>query len=254
MASAIAATVLVGSIVGASSPPEPQGQENEAAKRLKRALATSTKDGDSKVKLDRGESLVAMVSDPKQKIEIYGKRTSNKPEREFNQRDGQDGPLVFGVTKQREHRLKVMLPKRPNGSTGWVLRRDVDLSTTSWKVKVDLSDHTVAVKRGGKTRDEWSIGLGQPEFPTPTGEFYTTELIKPKEEGTIYGAYVFVLSGYSEKLTDYAGGNGELGLHGTNDNSGLGSDVSNGCIRMRNAAITKLANRMPLGTPVEIVK
>jgi lipoprotein-anchoring transpeptidase ErfK/SrfK len=48
------------------------------------------------------------------------------------------------------------------------------------------------------------------------------------------------------------GGTGVLGLHGTGDPSSLGTDVSNGCIRMSNSGITKLAQVLPIGTPVEI--
>jgi lipoprotein-anchoring transpeptidase ErfK/SrfK len=33
----------------------------------------------------------------------------------------------------------------------------------------------------------------------------------------------------------------------------MGKNVSNGCIRMRNEDITRLAELAPLGTPVEIV-
>lgn len=41
--------------------------------------------------------------------------------------------------------------------------------------------------------------------------------------------------------------------HGTNDTSGLGRDVSHGCIRMSNDGITLLARTLPLGVPVEIL-
>ncbi|MDQ4133917.1 MAG: L,D-transpeptidase, partial [Actinomycetota bacterium] len=44
-----------------------------------------------------------------------------------------------------------------------------------------------------------------------------------------------------------------VGIHGTNDPSGLGRSVSHGCIRMSNRGITALAKTLPLGTPVEIV-
>jgi lipoprotein-anchoring transpeptidase ErfK/SrfK len=43
-----------------------------------------------------------------------------------------------------------------------------------------------------------------------------------------------------------------LGLHGTGDPSSIGRDVSNGCIRMSNTGITKLAEILPLGVPIEI--
>jgi len=60
------------------------------------------------------------------------------------------------------------------------------------------------------------------------------------------------LSGYSEVLFEFGGGDGQMGIHGTNDPTSLGRNVSNGCIRMSNAAITRLAKTLPLGVPVEI--
>ena len=60
------------------------------------------------------------------------------------------------------------------------------------------------------------------------------------------------MSGYSEVLFEFAGGNGVVGIHGTNNPSLLGTDVSHGCIRMSNEGITRLADTLPLGVPVEI--
>ena len=54
-------------------------------------------------------------------------------------------------------------------------------------------------------------------------------------------------------LTDYRGGRGEIGIHGTDQPEKIGTDVSSGCIRMSHDEIRRLANILPLGTPV-IVK
>ena len=43
-----------------------------------------------------------------------------------------------------------------------------------------------------------------------------------------------------------------IAVHGTNKPELLGQDVSHGCIRMSNAAITKLAKLLPQGVPIEI--
>ena len=67
-----------------------------------------------------------------------------------------------------------------------------------------------------------------------------------------YGPYAFGLSGLSEQLTSFNGGNGRLGLHGTNEPDSIGQDVSNGCIRVANDVVIQLAELLPLGTPVQI--
>lgn len=210
--------------------------------------------------LGEHERLVATARTPKHGVRIYGKHGDPKPtgrdarkvRRVVERRRGQEGPLVFSVLKRRGKWLKALLPVRPNGTNGWIRERDVSLSVTNWQVRIELRRHRVTVRKDGEVFKRWPIGLGQPNTPTPTGTYYVTELIEPPEPDTIYGAYVFVLSGFSEKLTSYAGGNGELGLHGTNDPSGLGQDVSHGCIRMSNGGVTRLAERLPLGTPVTI--
>jgi lipoprotein-anchoring transpeptidase ErfK/SrfK len=68
----------------------------------------------------------------------------------------------------------------------------------------------------------------------------------------VYGPYAYGLSGHSEVLDTFNGGDAELGIHGNNEASVLGKDVSHGCIRMSNDKITRLAGLLPLGTPVQI--
>jgi lipoprotein-anchoring transpeptidase ErfK/SrfK len=41
-------------------------------------------------------------------------------------------------------------------------------------------------------------------------------------------------------------------MHGTNAPSLIGQAVSNGCLRMNNADVTRLANTVAIGTPVQI--
>ena len=68
-----------------------------------------------------------------------------------------------------------------------------------------------------------------------------------------YGSYAYGLSGFSNVLTSFGGGDGVIGIHGTNDPSSIGQDVSHGCIRLQNADIERLVRFLPLGTPVDIL-
>ena len=77
---------------------------------------------------------------------------------------------------------------------------------------------------------------------------------KPLDPKGAYGPYAYGLSGFSPVLNEFLGGDGTVGIHGTNDPSGIGRSVSHGCIRIRNAAISKLAGMLPLGVPVQIVR
>lgn len=159
---------------------------------------------------------------------------------------------VFLVREDAGEWLEVLLPVRPNGSTGWVRRDEVELSVTSYRVEIDLSEFSFAVLDGGEEVLGGVIGTGDPETPTPPGDYYFTELVRPPEPGGPYGAYAFGLSGYSETLESFAGGPGQLAVHGTDDEAALGSRVSHGCIRVSDDDITWMAENLPLGTPVSI--
>ena len=67
-----------------------------------------------------------------------------------------------------------------------------------------------------------------------------------------YGAYALGISGYSDVLTSFRGGDGQLAIHGGAWESMLGTDVSNGCVRLLNETILQIAAIVPLGTPVTI--
>jgi lipoprotein-anchoring transpeptidase ErfK/SrfK len=96
--------------------------------------------------------------------------------------------------------------------------------------------------------------VGRTGAETPLGLFYVTWKFSPKidPEWSILGAYAFETSAYS-KLTDWPGG-GIVGVHGTPWPELLGRAVSHGCVRLSNANAGFLRLRMPLGTPVKIVR
>jgi len=167
-------------------------------------------------------------------------------------------PLVFVVVDQQVDWLEVLLPTRPNGSRGWIRRQNVTLSSHTFSIVVEVGAHRITVFNGTDPFLSEAVGLGLTDTPTPGGLYYTKELIRPVDSrGRVYssgpyGPYAYGLSGFSDVLADFAGGDGVIGIHGTNDPSGLGHDISHGCIRMSNQGITRLAGILPLGVPVEI--
>ena len=94
------------------------------------------------------------------------------------------------------------------------------------------------------------VAVGAKDTPTPRGTFYLTALLQPPNPAGAYGPYAFGLSGYSPVLKTFAGGDGEIGLHGTGDPASIGHSVTHGCIRVPNKVIEAMAGRLPLGTPV----
>jgi lipoprotein-anchoring transpeptidase ErfK/SrfK len=149
--------------------------------------------------------------------------------------------------------VEVYLPVRPNGSTGFVRTADVTITSHQYKVKVEVGAHHLTVTNAGSVVLDTPVGIGTTDTPTPGGVFYIKELLKVPDPNGPYGPYAYGLSGFSDVLTSFAGGSGVIGIHGTNDPSTIGKDVSHGCIRMSNENITTLAGILPVGTPVEIL-
>jgi lipoprotein-anchoring transpeptidase ErfK/SrfK len=149
--------------------------------------------------------------------------------------------------------LHVLLPVRPNGSTGWVRLREVSIEQITYRVRIELHAHRIAVFNGKNVVYQGPIAIGKASTPTPTGKYYIRVLIQAPNPNTVYGPYAYGLSSHSDVLSNFNGGDGEIGIHGNDDASVLGHDVTHGCIRMDNGAITRLAGMLPLGTPVDVV-
>jgi lipoprotein-anchoring transpeptidase ErfK/SrfK len=205
------------------------------------------------------EHVVATVK--ARSIDIYNSPVQPEPARQManpqpsGAAPGGTFPLIMLVTEERGDWLKVLLPVRPNGSSGWVRRSAVDLESYPYRMLVELGAHKITVWKGNDVILQEPVGVGASgRTPTTQGLFYTIEKFEviPSQRAA-YGPYAFALSGFSEVHYSFGdGGTGVLGIHGTSDTSSLGRDVSNGCIRMSNAGITKLADILPLGVPVEI--
>jgi lipoprotein-anchoring transpeptidase ErfK/SrfK len=168
--------------------------------------------------------------------------------------EGKAAPLVFAVDKRQGAWVRVAVGRRPNGSKVWLRGADVTLSSTAYRVEVQLSKHRLIAWKGERAIVRAHIAVGKALSPTPKGRYFIADLIKPRNPRGFYGPYAFGLSAYSSVYTSFAGGDGQIGIHGTNAPGAIGSDVSHGCIRLRNAVIAKLARRVPLGSPVEIAR
>ncbi|MGI5208117.1 L,D-transpeptidase [Spirillospora sp. CA-108201] len=161
---------------------------------------------------------------------------------------------VFLVDAKDGDWLRVLLPIRPNGSTGWVKASDVELSSTPHRVEIDPKAFTFTVYDGDTVLRTGKVATGEGGTPTPAGRFYFTELVRPPNPDGDYGAYAFGLSGFSPTLRTFAGGPGQLAVHGTNKASALGGKASHGCVRVGNDDITWMAKNLAIGTPVVVKK
>jgi lipoprotein-anchoring transpeptidase ErfK/SrfK len=165
-------------------------------------------------------------------------------------------PLLFLVKDTPDANcdwVEVLLPVRPNGTTGWVKRADVTLTPNPYRIEVRLGEFNLKVFKGDEPIMDTTIAEASDNTPTPGGLYFTTELVRTPNPGGVYGPYAYGLSGFSEVLQSFNGGPGQLGIHGTNQPQLLGTKVSHGCIRLHNDDITELAGILPLGVPVQII-
>ena len=167
-------------------------------------------------------------------------------------RDANGTPRTFLVRATKGDWVRVFLPTRPNGSQGWVKRRAVRVYTNGYRLVVRLRSNELRLWRGDDLLARYPVALGTRSTPTPRGLYYIVELLQPRRPDGSYGPFSFGLSAHSNVLKRFAGGDGRVGLHGTNQPGLIGSDVSHGCIRLKNDAVRRLAKILPLGTPVYI--
>jgi lipoprotein-anchoring transpeptidase ErfK/SrfK len=159
-------------------------------------------------------------------------------------------PAVFLVTERRGDWLRVLLPVRPAGTQGWVHAADVVLSTTHFRVEVNVGTRELRVFDGATAVLEAAVVVGIDRTPTPTGRYYATDHLPP--HGAAYGSGILATSGFSQALDLFSDGVPVIALHGTNRPDLLGTAASNGCIRMDEPTVAFLRDRIPVGTPVDI--
>jgi len=182
-----------------------------------------------------------------------GSLDPSRAERAFSNRNPFGGPQVFALKTAFADWFEIVLPVRPNGTTGWIHRRDIDIRYTTHRVEVDVSARTASVYEGSTPLLRTKVVVGKRSTPTPLGTFYINVNIDRRGAVDAYGPYILGLSGFSEILSSFNGGEPTIGIHGTNRPDLLGSAASNGCVRFPNDLITFMHQVLPLGTPVVIV-
>ncbi len=151
---------------------------------------------------------------------------------------------------------RVLLPVRPNGTTGWVQTAFFTTETHNYHITIDVSENLVRVFRGDvEIIDGGQIAVsGQETRPTPLVRAYIDEKIPGASLSPAYGDWVLSIAAFSEALGTFDGGNmPKLALHGTNQPELMGQYVSSGCVRIPNAVVSFIADTVPVGTIVEIV-
>ena len=148
--------------------------------------------------------------------------------------------------------LRVRLPGRPNGLTGWIKQRATLSSVTSWHIVVVTASRQAVVYRDGRVVRVFSAIVGKPSTPTPRGEHFVEEAVDLPAEA-VGAPFALALSARSYVLQEFAGGPGQIAIHGLSNIGGvLGTAVSHGCVRVDTSTIRWLVARIGPGTPVTV--
>lgn len=200
-----------------------------------------------------GQGVSTVVTASGASVDVYTSPTDPQPSSTLSNPNENGAPRVFLVQAKMPDWWQVLLPTEPNGSTGWVKADQVTASQTPYRIVIARGDHKLRLFSNDQMIAEETVAIGTADAPTPGGRFYLMELLQPSNPNGPYGPYAFGLNGFSTSLDSFGGRDPVIGIHGTNDPSSLGRDVSHGCIRLSNDAINRLAQTVPLGTPVEII-
>ena len=149
--------------------------------------------------------------------------------------------------------VKVKVPVRPNGTQGWVEATDLMMYRVDGRFVIDLSERQLTYFEDGEMVLTTPVAVGSKRNPTPEGDFFVTDNVSLADPGSAWGPHAFGISARSDTITEYNGGDGIIGIHGTNRPGSIGNAASLGCIRVPNEVITRLHEMVPIGTPVEII-
>jgi lipoprotein-anchoring transpeptidase ErfK/SrfK len=164
------------------------------------------------------------------------------------------GPTWVPVVQSSPGWERVLLPSRPNGATGWIStaatdRSHLDTRRSAYLVRIKVSARKLSVYDGGQPLGTWTVAVGAPSTPTPTGRTFLLALLAPPHP--TYSPLILPLGFHSNTLTTFGGGPGTVGVHGWPNPSVFGRAISHGCVRVPAAGLHVLS-QVPLGSLILI--
>lgn len=162
-------------------------------------------------------------------------------------------PIWVPVVQSSPGWERVLLPSRPNGATGWIYTAaadgsQLDTRRSAYLIRVEVGARKLSVYDGGRALGTWTVAVGAPGTPTPTGRTFLLALLAPAHP--TYSPLILPLGFHANTLETY-GGPGTVGVHGWPDPSVFGRAVSHGCVRVP-AAVLHVLSVVPLGSLVLI--
>ena len=132
------------------------------------------------------------------------------------------------------------------------------LARTSGRIVIIKSKFVLNLYLDGKFVKQYKVAVGMSEYPTPSGSFVVTDLLKdptwtPPNSPWAAGLEVAPPGSSNPLGTRWIGTTAPLiGIHGTPQDWTIGTSASHGCIRMHIPEVEELFEQVTAGMPVEI--
>ena len=119
------------------------------------------------------------------------------------------------------------------------------------RLVVSIPDRKLAVVENNHVVEVFAVSVGAPNSPSPTGTF---TIVNRVANPTYYHPGKVIAPGPRNPIgTRWIGLNQKgYGIHGTDQPSSIGYAKSHGCIRLRNADVERLFERVRPGDVVEL--
>jgi L,D-transpeptidase-like protein len=141
------------------------------------------------------------------------------------------------------------------GGRAWVrVDRRVAQRRTRWALYADVSARALTATRDGRVVRTMRVGVGAPLSPTPAGRFQVTDKLRGARYGAAYGCCILALSTDQPRPPPGWRGMARMAVHGTDVPATVGAALSAGCLHAAAEPMRWLMRRIPVGTPVVIVR
>jgi len=162
------------------------------------------------------------------------------------------GDTLFGIAKK--HNTTISLIKKINNLKSDIIYpgKKLKIVVSEFSIFVDKKKNVLLLKKDSELFKTYTISTGE-DNSTPVGVFKIEEkMVKPLWYKV--GAVVSADSEEYELGERWMGLSVEgYGIHGTSDETTIGKQITQGCVRMCNADVEELFDIVPSGTKVEIV-